>query len=199
MGTGTSGKQVTTASTTTPNIEQTKNQERTRNQGTRGNILIGFAAAPTWKAFFPGSFVLRGVAGQFRVGLEVAPFGHSMIFGAELRPEWDGALGVFRLPLTFSWGFTDKIRLFVGPAISFGNAMLSTSGVNHHYTGGTSWFGAAGITIAPVGIKVAIGELAPYGELAWQSYKNKEANGNFGYDFAAGLRFSTGLRYTWRQ
>jgi probable lipoprotein NlpC len=170
-----------------------------KTQSTEGNLLLGVAAAPTWKAFFSGGFVVRGVAGQFRVGTEIKPFGHSMIIGMELRPEWDSALGVFRLPFTLSWGLNDKLRIFAGPALSFGNAMLSNSGENRYYAGGTNWFGAAGITFAPVAIKVAVGELAPYGELAWQSYINKDGDKNFGYDFAAGLRFSTGLRYTWRR
>jgi hypothetical protein len=173
--------------------------ERGKSQGTGGKLILGVAAAPTWKAFSPGGNIIRGAAGQFRVGTEVTPFGYSMIIGMELRPEWDGALGVFRLPLTFSWGLNDKLRIFAGPALSFGNAMLSTSGEDRYYTGGTSWLGAAGITIAPVAFKIAAGELAPYGELAWQSYINKDSENNFGYDFAAGLRFSTGLRYTWRK
>jgi probable lipoprotein NlpC len=193
-GTGTGSKQAATATN-----EAKPAKERSNNQKTGGNVLFGVAAAPTWKTFFPGGYVVRGIAGQFRVGTEVKPFGYSMIIGMELRPEWDGALGVFRLPITLSWGINDKLRIFAGPALSFGNAVLSTSGENRYYTGGTNWFGAAGITIAPVAIKIAAGELAPYGELAWQSYINKDASTNFGYDFAAGLRFSTGFRYTWRR
>jgi probable lipoprotein NlpC len=190
---GTSSKQVAATSTANMNNKQGKNQKIV------GNFLFGVAAAPTWKAFSPGGNIVRGVAGQFRVGMELKPFGYSMVLGMELRPEWDRSLGVFRLPITLSWGLNDKLRIFAGPAISFGNAMLSASGENRYYTGGTSWFGAAGITVAPVAFKIVTGELAPYGELAWQSYINKDADKNFGYDFAAGLRFSTGLRYTWRK
>jgi probable lipoprotein NlpC len=162
------------------------------------NILIGFAAAPTWDTDFTNSNVLRGAAGQLRFGAVVRPFGLQMIFGAELRPEWDNALGVFRLPFTFSFGLNDRLRIFAGPVLSFGNAALNVSGESRPYSGGTSWLGAAGLTISPFAIKIANTDLAPYGEIAWQSYFNNGSNTNIGADFAAGFRFSTGLRITWR-
>jgi hypothetical protein len=120
-----------------------------------------------------------------------------MIFGAELRPEWDNALGVFRLPITFSWGLNDKLRIFAGPALSFGSAALDVSGESRPYSGGTSWFGAAGLTFAPFMIKTARTDLAPYGEIAWQSYFNSGPDRNISADFSAGFRLSTGLRITW--
>jgi len=161
------------------------------------DILIGFAAAPTWNSYFADGNVLRGAAGQFRFGAVVRPFGQQMIFGAEIRPEWDNALGVFRLPLTFSWGLSDKLRIFAGPVLSFGNAALDVSGKSRPYSGGTSWFGAAGLTFAPFAIKIAHTDLAPYGEIAWQSYFNNSPDRNISADFAAGFRLSTGLRVTW--
>jgi probable lipoprotein NlpC len=162
------------------------------------HLLMGFAAAPTWNTLSVDNSVFRGAAGQFRLAAAVKPFGQPMIFGVELRPEWDRALGVFRLPLTLSWGVSDKLRFFAGPVISFGDAALTVSGETRRYTGGTSWFGAAGITIAPFAIKIAGNDLSPYGELAWQSYSSTNSRQNFGADFAAGFRFSTGIRYTWK-
>ena len=161
------------------------------------NLLVGFAIAPTWNTFYADSSVLRGAAGQFRVGVKVKPFGQPMLFGMELRPEWDGALGVFRVPLTLSWGINDKFRIFAGPALSFGDAALTISGESRPYTGGTSWLGAVGITVAPFALKIAGSSLATYGEIAWQSYFSDTRDKNLGADFAAGFRFSTGLRYTW--
>jgi hypothetical protein len=120
-----------------------------------------------------------------------------MIFGAELRSEWDRALGVFRLPFTLSWGINDKLRFFAGPALSFGGASLKVSGEKLGYTGGTNWFGAAGITAAPFILKIAGTEWSVYGELAWQSYFNNQSKPNLGADLAAALRFSTGLRCSW--
>jgi probable lipoprotein NlpC len=175
-----------------------KNTITTKQKQKETGILIGFAAAPTWNTYFSNGNVLRGAAGQFRFGAAVRPFGQQMIFGAELRPEWDSALGVFRLPLTFSWGLNDRLRIFAGPVLSFGSAALDVSGESRPYSGGTSWLGAAGLTFAPFAIKIARTDLAPYGEIAWQSYFNNSSRRNIGADFAAGFRFSTGLRITWR-
>jgi probable lipoprotein NlpC len=160
-------------------------------------ILIGFAAAPTWNTYFADGNVLRGAAGQIRFGAVVRPLGIQMILGAEIRAEWDRALGVFRLPFTLSWGLSDKLRIFAGPVLSFGNAALDVSGESRTYSGGTSWCGAAGLTFAPFIIRVARTDIAPYGEVAWQSYFTDSPDKNIGADFAAGFRFSTGLRLTW--
>lgn len=169
-----------------------------QKQAATGNLLLGFAAAPTWNSFLANGEIIRGVAGQFRLGAAASPFNRPMIFGMELRPEWDGALGVFRLPFTLSWGLSDKFRIFAGPVLSFGDAAMAVSGENRRYTGGTAWFGAAGVTIAPFLIPAGSGELAPYGELAWQSYRSDNKSQNFNADFAASFRLSTGFRYTWK-
>jgi probable lipoprotein NlpC len=182
---------------TTGQKESVKEKTAAGKQKERG-ILVGFAAAPTWNTYFSDGNVIRGAAAQIRFGTVVRPFGKQMIFGAELRPEWDSALGVFRLPLTFSWGLSDKLRIFAGPVVSFGDAVLDVSGKSRPYSGGTSWFGAAGLTVAPFAIKLARTDLAPYGEIAWQSYFNDSPDRNIGADFAAGFRVSTGLRVTWR-
>lgn len=163
-----------------------------------GRLLMGFALAPSWNGFYEAGGALRGFASQFRLGLGAALFNRSMIFGVELRPEWDAALGVFRLPLTLSWGFDDRLRFFLGPVLSIGNAELHTAEGNRRYRGGTSVIGAAGITAAPLIFPLAGGELAPYAELAWQSYLSENAAVNLNADLAAGLRFSTGIRYTWK-
>jgi probable lipoprotein NlpC len=168
-----------------------------KSDKTKNHFMMGVAAAPTWNAFLSDGNIIRGFAGQIRLGAEI--FSVPMIFGLELRPEWDGALGVFRLPITLSWGINDKWRIFAGPVVSFGDATLSTTDGDRYYSNGTSWLGAVGITIAPFAIKISTGDLAPYAEIAWQSYfSNSAAPKNLGADFAAGFRFSTGIRYTWR-
>ncbi|MDR2258307.1 MAG: C40 family peptidase [Treponema sp.] len=164
-----------------------------------GHLLLGVALAPSWNGFLEDGNIIRGGAAQIRLGAETSSWKHPMLFGLELRPEWDGALGVFRMPITLSWGFDDKFRIFAGPAFSVGDAVLKTSGGDRRYTGGNSWIGAVGISGAPFSMKVAGGDLSFYGEFAWQSYFSEEgAERNWNADFAAGLRFSTGLRYTWR-
>ena len=162
----------------------------------KSHFMVGVAAAPTWNAFLSDGKIIRGFAGHVRLGAET--FAIPMIFGLELRPEWDGALGVFRLPLTLSWGINDKFRVFFGPVLSIGDPVLKTTDGDRRYSNGTTWIGAAGITAAPFAIKISTGELAPYGEIAWQSYFSDNNPKNTGADFAAGLRISTGLRYTWR-
>jgi probable lipoprotein NlpC len=180
--------------------EKRRTRERAeRSEKSESNLLIGFGVAPTWNATVINIGAVRGAAGQIRLGVEVDPFGKPMLLGVELRPEWDGALGVFRIPLTFSWGLNDRVRIFAGPVLSIGDAALSISGESRPYTGGTSWFGAAGITFSPFAFKIAQVNFAPYGELAWQSYHYNGSDRNAGADIAAGFRFSTGLSCTWRK
>ncbi|MCL2190370.1 MAG: NlpC/P60 family protein [Treponema sp.] len=165
-----------------------------RRASGEGRTLVGFAVAPTWNTLLPENDAFRGMAGQIRIGRVL---GQSAILGLELRPEWDRMLGVFRVPLTLSWGMSDRVRLFAGPALSFGDAALNVGGTSRPYTGGTSWFGTAGVTFAPFAIGIAGTEVSPYAELAWQSFSGQDAG--VLADIAAGTRFSTGLRFTWRR
>jgi len=159
-------------------------------------LLIGASFAPTWNDFSNGGDLFRGFAAQLRLGADTTIFNTRMIFGLEIRPEYDGALGVFRLPVTLSWGLDDQLRIFAGPVISFGDASLSTGDGERSYSGGTSWFGTAGISAAPFIYKTSGGEFAPYLEFAWQSYFSDNKSINLNADFTAGFRFSTGIRWT---
>ncbi|MDR0503790.1 MAG: C40 family peptidase [Treponema sp.] len=162
-----------------------------------GRLLLGAAIAPTWVGFLKGGDLFRGFAAQLFLTAETRSFGPKMLFGLEIRPEYDGALGVFRLPVTLSWGLNEKIMIFAGPVFSFGDASLSTEDGERSYSGGTSWMGAAGITAAPVSFKTAAaGDFAPYFEAAWQYYYSDSNNRNPNADFSAGFRFSTGLKWT---
>lgn len=163
-------------------------------------FLYGFAFAPTWNGFLKDGALVRGFTSQFRIAADTSIFNTNMLFGLELRPEYDGALGVFRLPLTLSWGFNDKYRIFAGPVLSMGSASISTDEGERHYSGGTSWLGTIGVTAAPFTLNTKRGAFAPYVEAAWQSYFSDNSNSNLNADFSAGFRFSTGLRWTirWR-
>jgi probable lipoprotein NlpC len=162
----------------------------------RVHLLLGAAFAPTWNGFIDEGDLIRGFTSQLRLGADTSFLGLRMILGLELRPEYDGALGVFRLPLTLSWGLNDKIRIFAGPVLSLGAASLSTDDGERFYSGGTSWLGTIGITAAPIIISTSRGEFAPYLEAAWQSYFSDSPARNFNADLSAGLRFSTGIRWT---
>jgi len=159
-------------------------------------FLFGFALAPTWNGFLKDGNVVRGMTSQFRLAADTDFFGPRMIFGFETRMEYDGALGVFRLPFTLSWGFNDKYRIFAGPVISIGDPSISTGGEERAYSGGTSFLGAVGFTAAPFIFKSAAGEIAPYFETAWQYYISNNESRNYNADISAGLRFSTGIRWT---
>jgi len=163
--------------------------------GGDGRLLVGAAVAPIWNGFIKGGDVLRGFSSQLCLYADTYSFGPRMVFGFELRPEYDNALGVFRLPITFSWGPTDQIRVFAGPVFSFGDASLSIDGDERHYSGGTSWLGTVGVTAAPFAFKTANGEFSPYIETAWQSYFSDNSSFDLAADFSAGFRFSTGVRW----
>jgi hypothetical protein len=137
---------------------------------------------------------LRGLAAQARLGYK-GLFSPAFRIALDLRPEWDGALGVFRLPLTLSLG-TDIIQAFAGHALTIGDPVLKTGNGDRAYTAG--WLGELGLQIALPPIRISGGALSVFGELCWQPYflkasgdENREA------DFSANLRFSTGLRYFW--
>jgi probable lipoprotein NlpC len=158
-------------------------------------FFFGAGFAPTWNGFIKDGDLIRGFSSQLLVGVDTHLFGMRMVFGFEVRQEYDSALGVFRLPVTFSWGPNEKIKIFAGPVYSFGNASLSIDDEQRYYTGGTSWLGTIGITAAPFTFKSADSEIAPYVEAAWQSYFSNNSSSDLAADFSAGFRFSTGIRW----
>ena len=193
----------TAASSETNNSGQTNKHPETADssvdKGTGKNsgwLLLGVAFAPSWNIFLEEGPFVRSYTSQIRLGAAIKFFNARLIFGLEVRPEYDVALEVFRLPFTLSLGFDDKYSIFAGPVISFGDPSLEKIG--RDYSGGTNWIGTAGITAAPFIIKTKIGEFAPYVELAWQYYYYfpKDDSENVKADILAGSRFSSGLRWT---
>ncbi|MDR2747023.1 MAG: C40 family peptidase [Treponema sp.] len=179
--------------------EQTASSGKESSGGLRGKgFMLGLGFAPSWNSLVDRNNPLRGVSVQGRIAWKGAVFGLTLVPGFEIRPEWDDTLGVFRMAFTPSLGFDDKLRIFVGPAFTMGTPAIKMESGNRSYTGGNSWFGAAGVTVAPFSISVGKGKLDPFAELAWQSYRRgggTDANRNA--DISAGLRFSTGIRYSW--
>jgi probable lipoprotein NlpC len=164
----------------------------------RDRFLLGVGFAPTWNGILSGGNIIRGGVSQLGIAWKGELLGRSLMPGAELRPEWDNTLGVFRIPFTVSLGLDERFRLFAGPVFSFGDAELRTKEGERRYTGGTAVIGAVGLTFAPFPINTGRGTLSIYGETAWQSYfpeSGEERNPNA--DFGAAFRLSTGLRYMW--
>jgi len=158
-------------------------------------FYTGFGAAWTWGGFFVGApSPFRGISAMGTVGYKWSRY-HA---GLEFRPEWDNALGIFRVPFTLSFG-TDTLRVFVGPAYTFGEPTLNLENQERRYSGGGTWLWGAGVSGAFPHIRIGSGAISFYGELAWQPYYlEKGKDFNFASDITANLRASTGLRYLWR-
>jgi probable lipoprotein NlpC len=165
------------------------------SDSSNGRLLISVAVAPIWNGFINGGDLVRGISSQFCLSAETYSFGSKMVFGLEIRPEYDHALGVFRLPVTLSWGPSDQIRIFAGPMFTFGDASITTQDGQRNYSSGTSWFGTIGFTAIPFAINTSGGVFSPYAEVAWQAYLSDNNSFDLLADFSAGFRFSTGIRW----
>ncbi|MDR2629918.1 MAG: C40 family peptidase [Spirochaetaceae bacterium] len=157
---------------------------------------LGFALAPSWNSLLENNPSFRGAVIQTGVFYDIPILSLPFRIGLELRPQWDTALHVFRMPITVSAGIKDSIRLFAGPAFAIGSPVLNTGDESRPYTGGNSWLGEIGITMAPFSFKLPRGALSFYGEIAWQSYvKDPGLEDNWKADVGTALRVSTGLQY----
>jgi probable lipoprotein NlpC len=159
-------------------------------------VFAGFGLAWTWGGFFKGApSVFRGLAGQARVGYKGFLTDSSRI-SLELRPEWDRALGIIRLPFTVSIG-TDMFQVFAGPAFTFNDPALDLDR-KRDYRPAFAWLGELGFAAALPPLKIAQGALSFYAETAWQPYFAKDGQGkDKAADLTANLRFSVGARYLW--
>ena len=158
-------------------------------------FFTGFGAAWTWGGFIEGApSIFRGISLQATMGYKWEKYRA----GLELRPEWDRALGVFRLPLTLSAG-TDIFQGFIGPVYTFGEPSLNIQGGERNYAGGGFWLGELGFSAAFPVMQMKAGFFSLYGELAWQPYHWEDGESfSFKPDLTANFRFSTGARYLWR-
>lgn len=179
------------------NFDQGGSSSSQRNKlvWTDPGFFAGFSAAWTWGGFIEGApSLFRGFTTVATVGCKWSEYRA----GVELRPEWDFALGVFRLPITLSIG-TDALQVFGGPAYTFGDPSLSLSGGERSYSGGGEWLWEVGISGAFPRIEIGPGALSLYSDLAWQPYHWEDGeNFSFKPDFTANFRLSTGFRYLWR-
>lgn len=141
-----------------------------------------------------GESLLRGASFAFGAawdGIGVRP-------GVELRPEWDAALGVFRLPLTLSFGIGDEFRFFVGPALVLGDPVLERDGAGRDYAASGGLLATGGVLWMPVSFRLGPTRVSPFGEIAWQRYEpDADEADDFAADLAANFRVSAGVRVRW--
>ncbi|MDR2069493.1 MAG: C40 family peptidase [Spirochaetaceae bacterium] len=161
-----------------------------------GPFHLGFALAPSWNSLLEDSGVFRGAVMQTGLFYDIPIRAFPIRIGLEIRPQWDTALHVFRMPIAISAGYKEVVRFFAGPAFTIGSPALDTGGESRPYTGGNSWLGEIGIAVAPRSFKVGGGSFSFYGEIAWQSYrKDPSLDDNRRADIGAALRVSTGVQY----
>lgn len=142
----------------------------------------------------PDSSFLRGAA--FQIGAAYDVFGFKP--GLELRPEWDAALGVFRVPLTLSLGLGESFTLFVGPALVVGDPVLRWGGVSRNYAASGGLLATGGVTWTPFSFRAGSARVSLFGEAVWQRYEPAADEGDdFAADVAANFRASVGVRIRW--
>lgn len=193
----------------TLNAEQPKPEISVRQSGTAESyqpvvkklswndpgFFTGLGFAWTWGGFIEGApSAFRGISSFAVIGYKWTGFRAAL----ELRPEWDRALNVFRLPLTLSLG-NDKFQVFMGPAYTIGEPRLDFSDRVRHYRGGLAWPGEMGLSYAFPTFTMGRGAFSLYGELACQFYHWDDGDSfQFKPDVTANMRVSTGLRYLWK-
>jgi probable lipoprotein NlpC len=158
-------------------------------------FFSGFGLAWNWGGFIQGSpSVFRGLTFTAAAGYKWTKYR----VGVEIRPVWDRALGVYRLPFTLSVG-TDTFQIFGGPAFTIGDPFLNVSDRERHYKGEDEWRWEVGFSTAFPPIRIGRGGLSLFGELAWQPYHWEDGESfSFKPDATANVRLSTGIRYLWR-
>jgi probable lipoprotein NlpC len=157
-------------------------------------FFTGGGISFTFGGFVKGApSFFRGLAAQGKIGYK-GLFSGSFQIAMEVRPEWDRALGIGRVPITLSLG-TDTFQIFAGPGFTMGDPVLDIGG-GRDYHAAFSFLAEAGVQAAFPPIQVSGGALSFFGEFAWQPYfRNDGENGDWAADITANLRISAGVRY----
>ncbi len=159
--------------------------------------ILNAGLASDWKIANYGNTV-RGLTCMASISKSFFVLQRNWSPALELRFEWDDTLGIMRLPVTVSLDITKEVRIFAGPAFSFGTAQLQTSQGKRTYTPEGFPLGELGIQWTPISLRTGPGTLKVGGELAWQSYtRSSELPFEWSADLAANLRLSTGIWYSW--
>ncbi len=135
--------------------------------------------------------VLRGVRGSFGAAYSIL----GIEAGLEIRPEYDKSLGDFRLPFVLAIGIDKHLKLFAGPALTFGAPNL---GGERQYEASGGLLSTAGIEYTPFRFHVSGLDLGLTGELVYNRYV--AANGlsaDSSKDTAAGFSAGLGISLRW--
>jgi probable lipoprotein NlpC len=128
---------------------------------------------------------LRGVRGSLGVAYRIL----GLEAGLELRPEYDASLGDFRLPLVLAVGIDRRLKVFAGPAVTFGSPDL---GGNRGYEPQGGLLATAGVEYTFLRFRIGDLEAGIAGELVYNRYV-PEAPADIASDSAARLRAGLGL------
>ncbi len=150
-------------------------------------ILVTAALGPS----IGTTAIVRGVSGSFLVAYPVL----GLEPGLELRPEYDGALGVTRFSADISLGFGKAFRVFMGPALTLGNPVLGQDGMPRDYVAGGGFAATMGVVWIPITFRAAGEDWGVYAELVYEGYmaRTGESRDSYG-DLAADMRAGIGLR-----
>lgn len=139
---------------------------------------------------FGAADFFRGVRGSF--GASFRLFGIEP--GIELRPSWDGSLGVVRVPAVLSIGIDGRLKAYVGPALTLGSPRLD--GRSYEPSGGL--LATAGIEYTMTRFRLAGLSLALAAELEYDRYLSGPGERpSLGLDAEARVRAGLGLSVRW--
>jgi probable lipoprotein NlpC len=171
--------------------------EKARRRWTQETgFFTGAGLSVTYGGFIKGApSMFRGLAAQGKIGYK-GLFSDSVQIALEIRPGFDCALGVGRVPFTVSLG-TDTFQVFAGPGLTIGSPSLDVDG-GRDYHPAFSFLAEAGFQTALPPIEIAGGALSVFAELAWQPFaRNDGVGADWQADLTANVRLSVGLRYLW--
>lgn len=132
---------------------------------------------------------LRGGRGSFGVAYRVL----GVETGIELRPEYDATLGDFRVPAVLSLGFDKKLKVFAGPALTFGSPNLDGS---RAYEAQGGLLATAGVEFTPLRFRAAGLDFGLSGEFVYNRYVPTDTP-DFLKDEAACFRVGLGISVRW--
>lgn len=155
-------------------------------------ISFDAAVAADWQFWLPTRFMLnyRGIA--VTTSARYTKWALKPGVGAIFR--YNAGVGSFQMPLIFSLNFSEYVRVYAGPVITFGNPHLpdSTTPIK-----GSVFPGIIGVSWQTPALKIGNVRLALMQDLCYTVF-NKDDNSalSFSDSFVTGFVFSTGIRVT---